>query len=439
MTAQEQQPQPPTISVHEAWLPADHPLHRPRHGGRQLLALISALVFFMVPLLALVLGLRPVNVENRPLAGAPSLSDGWGFFTAAPAWAADHLPFRDRAVRVADGVSRGVFGEPSPFGSRPNRDQLPGGPSAPLPPAPPAAPFAPSSGIPGVFPRVVVGENGWLYYGVDVEAKCAPLRPLDQTIDAVNRLRAAVQASGRRFVLVVAPDKSTAVPEFLPGDYPGRDCARAGTRAFWPRITGRAGAVDLRPALARLAARGDAIYHRRDTHWTDLGALLMTRVLADRITPGSADNWQIAPSQVVRSGADLPRLIGRNEANTYLQYSLAPSGGQDRTGNHIDDIREPVVIGAGRVPGVVTEPVTMLADSYSESAARYLQAGFADVALVSYETAGSDPARIGALMAHRPVVVLEVVERNLAAGNVALLQPAALDAISAQLAARPLR
>lgn len=437
MTAQEEHP--PTISVHEAWLPADHPLHRPRHGGRQLLALISALVFFMLPLLALILGMRPARFENRPLADAPSLSDGWGFFTAAPAWAADHLPFRDHAVQLADGVSRGIFGEPAPFGAQPNRDQLPGGPTAPLPPGPAVTPFAPSSGIPGVFPRVVAGENGWLYYGEDVEAKCAPLHPLDQTIDAVNRLRAAVEASGRRFVLVVAPDKSTAVPEFLPDEYPGRDCARAGTDAFWPQITERAGAVDLRPALAKLAARGDPIYHQRDTHWTDLGALLMTKVLADRISPGSTDSWQIEPSQIVKSGADLPRLIGRTEVNTYLQYSLAPSGDQDLTGHHIDDIREPVFIGAGRVPGVVTRPVTMLADSYSESAARYLQAGFADVALVSYETAGSDPARIGALMAHRPVVVLEVVERNLASGNVALLQPGALDAISAQLAARPLR
>ena len=105
MTAQEKHP--PTISVHEAWLPADHPLHRPRHGGRQLLALISALVFFMLPLLALILGMRSAKFENRPLADAPSLSDGWGFFTAAPAWAADHLPFRDHAVQLADGVSRG--------------------------------------------------------------------------------------------------------------------------------------------------------------------------------------------------------------------------------------------------------------------------------------------------------------------------------------------
>lgn len=443
MTAREKGPS--SIVVHEAWLPSEHPYHRPRHGGRQLMALISALVFFMVPALALMLGVRPAMFENRALAQAPNPADGWGFFTELPAWANDHLPFRDGAVRAVDGVSHNVFGEPFPLGARLDGGRLTGRVATPVPqdvpavPSVPSVPFTPSSGVPGVFPLVVTGKNGWLYFGFDVEAKCAPIRPLDQTIDAVNRLRAAVVASGRQFVFVVAPDKTTAVPQYLPPDYAGRDCARAGTGVFWSQITHRAGAVDLRGNLGALAAHGDPIYHRLDTHWTDLGALLMTRVLAERIHPGSTMTWKIEPTQTAQSGADLPRLIGRTGVNVYRQYSLAPSGDRDRTGPHVDDIRQPVLIGAGQVPGVLGESVTMLADSFSESAARYVTAGFSDVALVSYETAGSDPADIGALMARRQVVVLEVVERNLASGAVPVLQPDALDVITAQLAARPLR
>lgn len=431
------------MAVHEAWLPVEHPLHRPRHGGRQLTALICALVFFATPMFAFLLGARPAVFENRQLAGAPSAADGWGLVTGLPAWAADHLPFRDVTVRAVDGVSRGVFGEPSPLGASLNRGQLPGGPTAPVAPVIPAVPTEPfppsSSANPGVFPLVVVGEGGWLYFGVDVEAKCAPGRPLGETVDAVNRLRAAVEASGRRFVLVVAPDKSTVESEFLPADYPGRDCAQAGTREFWSQVTGRAGAVDLRGALDELSGRAEPVYHPLDTHWTDRGALLLTTVLAERIAPGSTSTWKIAPERIVQSNADLPRLIGRTGINTFEQYSLAPSGDQDRTGPHVTDFRQPVFIGTRDVPGVVSEPVALLADSYSQSAARYLQAGFADVALISYETAPSDPARLGDLLAERTVVVLEVVERNLAAGAVPMLEPAALDAISAELAARPLR
>ncbi|MGH3930312.1 MAG: alginate O-acetyltransferase AlgX-related protein, partial [Pseudonocardiaceae bacterium] len=363
--------------------------------------------------------------------------------TGLPAWAADHLPFRDVAVRAVDGVSRGVFGEPSSVGASLNQGQLPSGPTAPVAPvipAVPAEPFTPSSNAnPGVFPPIVVGEGGWLYFGVDVEAKCAPGRPLGETVDAVNRLRAAVEASGRRFLLVVAPDKSTVESEFLPRDYPGRDCAQGGTRELWSQVTGRAGAVDLRGALDELSSRAEPVYHPLDTHWTDRGALLLTTVLAERIAPGSTSTWKIAPGGIVQSAADLPRLIGRTGVNSFEQYSLAPSGDQDRTGPHVTDFRQPVFIGSGDVPGVVREPVALFADSYSQSAARYLQAGFADVALISYETVASDPSGLRDLIAQRPVVVLEVVERNFAAGAVPMLEPAALDAISAELAARPLR
>lgn len=437
MTSQEQRR--PSMMMHEAWLPAEHPLHRPRHGGRQLTALICALVFFLVPMLALLLGARPAQFENRHLTSAPRLSDGWGLVTGLPAWAADHLPFRDVTVRAVDGVSREAFGEPSPLGVQLNRGQLPGGPTAPVPPVVPALPFESSSnGIPGVFPLVIVGQEQRLYFGFDVEAKCAPIRPLGETVDALNRLRGAVEASGRRFILVVAPDKSTVEPQFLPPDYPGRDCAQAGTREFWSQITARAGAVDLRGTLGALSRSGGPVYHPLDTHWNDRGALVLTTVLAEQIAPGSTAGWKVAPGGTMQSDADLPRLLGRSGVNTYEQYSLAPSGGGDRTGHHLGDIRQPVLLGAGQVPGVVTEPVALFADSYSQSAARYLQAGFADVALLSYETAANDPARLSALLGPRRVVVLEVVERNLATGAVPMLASAALDTISAELAARPL-
>src|SRR3954464_239649 len=101
---------------HEAWLPKAHPLHRPRHGTRQLTAMICACVFFTLPLTALLLGMRPTELENRRLAAFPSPANGWGFFTAFPGWASDYVPFRRAALDVEDGLSRNVFGEPPNLG-----------------------------------------------------------------------------------------------------------------------------------------------------------------------------------------------------------------------------------------------------------------------------------------------------------------------------------
>jgi len=436
-----QEERPPSIAVHEAWLPAEHPLHRPRHGGRQRTALLSALVFFLVPVLAVSLGVRPAEFENRALAGFPTPTDGWGFFTGLPAWASDHLPFRDVAVRVVDGLSRGAFGESATLGPGTDGHAGPVGPVAPpaaTSPPEPAGPADPSTSIPGVFPQVIEGEDGWLYFGYDVEGKCAPTQPLTDTIVAVSRLRTAVEASGRRFVLVVPPDKTTAQPEFLPADHPGLDCAQAATRDFWRRVPAEAGAIDLRTELRQLSTPSRPIYHRLDTHWTDRGAVMMVRTLAEEIAPGVTRRWDVEQVRTVQSGADLPNLLGRTGVNFFEQYSLAPSDGGDRTGRYLDDLREPVRIGTGPASGVVPGSVVLLGDSFIQSSARYLAAGFAEVHVVSYATAAPEPQRIADLMADQEVIVLEVVERNLAAGTVPLLDPAALDVVIRELATRPL-
>ena len=99
----------------ESWLPREHALHRPRHGVRQTSSRVAALVFFCVPLLLLVVGVRAPEFENRRLADFPSVTDGFGLFTGLDQWATDHLPLRDKAVQAEDGISRGVFGEPPQF------------------------------------------------------------------------------------------------------------------------------------------------------------------------------------------------------------------------------------------------------------------------------------------------------------------------------------
>ncbi|MGH3845046.1 MAG: hypothetical protein ACRDS0_26955, partial [Pseudonocardiaceae bacterium] len=99
--------------THEAWLPPDHPLHRPRHGRRQLTALICAGLFFLTPTIAHSVGIHAARFENRPLVGFGDPRHGWAWLAGLPAWAADRLPFRDSAVRATEAVSRSVFDEPA--------------------------------------------------------------------------------------------------------------------------------------------------------------------------------------------------------------------------------------------------------------------------------------------------------------------------------------
>jgi alginate O-acetyltransferase complex protein AlgJ len=183
--------------THEAWLPPDHPMHRPRHGRRQLTALICAGLFFLTPTITHSVGIHPARFENRPLAGFGDPREGWAWLAELPAWTADHLPFRDSAVRATDAVSRSIFDEPAALSGPPPAPRLAGAAVTPIS-HPPIAPF----------PTVIEGNDGWLYLGADVSGACAPSRSLSDTLVSLRRLRAAVEASGRRFILVVPPDKT---------------------------------------------------------------------------------------------------------------------------------------------------------------------------------------------------------------------------------------
>ncbi|MGH4017964.1 MAG: alginate O-acetyltransferase AlgX-related protein [Pseudonocardiaceae bacterium] len=423
------------IDLHEAWLPQEHPLHRPRHGGRQLTALVCAALFFLTPTLSVPLGAGAAEFENRPLAPFPAITAGWGFFTGLEAWAADRLPFRDDAVRTYDVVSRGVFGEPAPFTEQGAPAEAQPGPVDPVP-APADRDRIPLS----AFPAVIEGKDGWLYLGSYVRGACAPSRSLDGVIASLHELRDAVERSGRRFELVVAPDKTTMVPELMPEEYVGDGCVGAARAEFWRRAVPAVGAIDLRPALRDAAARkGGSIYYPADTHWSHEGGLVLTYALAGSIEPGVSRTWQISRNGSIPWPDDISPLIGRNGEHRIDTYALAPDGGPDRTQPVVSDFRLRLELASPPTTGTIERPVRMVADSYTQFASRYLAAVFNDLSIVHPETVGAAPERAGELLAEGEVVVVEIAERHLMSGESQILRDPVIDTIGAELARRPVR
>lgn len=422
--------------IHESLLPREHALHRPRHGNRQRTALTCALVFFLVPALAFVFGVRPHAFENRRLAAFPSPALGWGFFTGLPNWATDHLPLRQAGVRAETGMSEGLFGEPPAF-SRTDR-QPSGAPIGPIAAPPSPDPQPPSSGAHVDFSQVVQGTGGWLYFAQDMSSKCQPNRPLTSTVAALRRLKSEVESSGRRLVLVVAPDKSTVLPRHLPADYPDRQCSIAASAPFWSAVT-LAGALDLRAGLRALSTPGATpIYYPQDTHWTDLGSLDMLRTVADKIQPGISIPWHTTPDGLIVRPADLPPLVGQSDVDLGVHYALRPDGTHDLTGPAEEDLSRPVHFGAGKpLPGMITEPVTLLGDSFLERSTPYLPAVFSNATAVAYSSLVTHPDQVRAALAPSHIVVVEVVERDLANGSAQFLLPDPLAAIGSALASHP--
>lgn len=432
-------PVPPVATTHESWLPYEHPLHRPRHSARQRTAQVCAALFFCAPLIGLVVGVPVEELENRRLTSFPAVTSGWEFFSGLQPWANDHLPFRGDAIHAADGVSRGVFGEPPPFNQQEGATSAAGSGTVVGPVAPPqqADRDTPSS---AGFSTVIEGSDGWLYLGYDIRAKCRPSRSLDEVITQLRRLKQSVEASGRRFALVVAPDKSTLVPEHLPRGYAGRECAATASSEFWRRVTTEVGAIDLREPLRDAGDDlGRPVYFPLDTHWTFEGGLTMTRTLADSIQRDVSRTWKVTPGTPWRDEADLPQLIGRTGENQSRHYALAPDGNSDRTARSASDFRTALHLTSSPMTGTISRSVAMLADSYTQFATPFLGAAFNDITILHVETALSDAAGVANVMANSEVVVVEVVERHLATGASPISDPLIVDAITQTLAQHPRR
>lgn len=439
MTLDDRRPVDGLPPVHEAWLPREHSLHRPRHGGRQLTALISALVFFTTPTFLWLFGVRAAELENHELASFPSVWDGWGFLTGMDPWATDNLVFRGGAIQAADWVSRTFFGEPAPF------DQGTTTPSGPLPGNPgdqrTTEPDNPANEPDTAgYRRVIEGDDGWLYLGQDVIAKCQPRRPIEDTMRQLVKLREAVEASGREFVLVAVPDKTTMIPEYLPDSYAGKDCADKATPNLWSQLASVADAVDMRPPLEAAAEEFDKpVYFPQDSHWTNEGALAMLRQIAEELEPGVTEDWEISKRGERQSTSDLPPLIGQEGENDSTSYRLRPDGQTDRTSSAVNDLREPVRRTSEPLDGMIERPTLLLGDSFTLPVSSYLPAAFADVTQLYYSTVEPDPGLVARTMADNEVVIVEIVERNIARGSLNLLEDSFIDLVRQELQNRPIR
>lgn len=430
-----QLPTPPLLPrTPESFLPKEHNLYRPRHSKRQRTALACAAFFFVTPLFLSAVGVRPAAFENRPLRDFPSLSDGFGFFTGLSGWATDHLPLRQAGVQAADAVGTGVFGDPPGSGQGTSHD---GGTVG-------VDQGHPNTGdVPGyVYPTVLPGKDGWLYLGEDVNARCRPVMDTDHVVAALRKLRGVVERSGRKFELVIAPDKYSEEPSHLPDTYVGKPCAQARTAEFWNRVPRETGAIDLRPALADAEKRvGHSLYDRNDTHWSFDGGLVMTYALGAAIQPGSTANWQAAPTGVRPWPADLARVLGKNEQRSLTTYSLATDGGADRTRYIASDFKTPLHLSqpdGAKPKGSIAPNTAVVADSFTQFASPFLAATCQDVTIVHAETVAQSSAQeMAGLFADRDIVTFELVERSVIGGSSALLRDQTIDQLGQVLAAHP--
>jgi alginate O-acetyltransferase complex protein AlgJ len=309
---------------------------------------VAAVIFFLLPVVAYLGGMRSKAIENRPLQKFPHLSVSWSTFDDFGAWFADHVPFRPRAVEIRRDISRNIFDENPPSGGAPieaipnanggaagtpaaKGPALGEAPAKPvlksqenylqLPPLPPE-PAAPSTS------EVVGGKNGWLFLTSEFLKECNPGQPRAQVIAGLQRLNSILTASGRKFALTLAPDKSTVEPQYLPGSYPYQDCAPKAKDETYALLAGAGlpGYVDSRALiLDRQAKEKRDYYLRKDTHWNGVGISAVTQELARKLDPAAVTQVHSGEGVLPYTG-DLTTLMGEPKTEDGLFANIDRPG-----------------------------------------------------------------------------------------------------------------
>ena len=221
-------------------------------------------------------------------------------------------------------------------------------------------------------PAVVLGQSDgatrWLYLdpsatadGVGLESIQGkqPYSPAELDVIALQlrQMTAMVRASGAKLVIMVAPDKQSIYPEYLPPSRrppPGvlsrldQFSAMAATLTDVP-------VVDLR-ALFRQAKPNELLYFPRDTHWTYRAAWLAYEAAARALAaqdpsrqplPAEQVEWYLGPPRV----GDLTKLLGIPVSGGDLNWLPAvhkfPELGRPKRGKLLvigDSFVEPVLL-----------------------------------------------------------------------------------------------
>jgi len=379
----------------------------PRGEGRRAAPVfrVLAALFFLLPTVMYLGGARARPFENHPLAAFPSPTASWVVLDEFDQWFTDAMPGRQDAVGWRARFSNSVFGEAPPSGASSgvaasvgagSAGQTASGASATsslgeaparaatskrqkefvdLPPAPPEPVVEGSS-------TVLVGQDGWLYLMGEFYKECYPVTPPTEVIQGLQRLQSILAATGRKLVLTLAPDKSTAEPDHLPDPWPDEACDTQAKRQTYQLLAG-AGLTGYVDSLALIEQHQKVehrdYYQRKDTHWNGVAAAAVTQALVAKLAPGLVTDVH-EHEWIGTYVGDLTTLLGTPTPDKGLDASI------QRTGVVVTT-RPPPVVGVQSSETTATSSAAPLApgrtlligDSFAESLVPELAPFFSDL------------------------------------------------------------
>lgn len=138
------------------------------------------------------------------------------------------------------------------------------------------------------FHDVLLGNDGWLYYSGERNLDYYQHTPLlsqsqiTMMMDQLTETQKDLTKKNIKFLIVVAPNKETIYPEYLPAEIQQSGDVSILDQILKANKIYRLPIVDLRPALLE-AKKDTQVYYRTDTHWNPEGAFAAYQEIADEL------------------------------------------------------------------------------------------------------------------------------------------------------------
>ncbi len=187
------------------------------------------------------------------------------------------------------------------------------------------------------IPEAVLGTGGWLFYTGPVSDKLLDRHvrgrdPFSQ--NELERWRRLLldrtqyfRSIGAKYVFVIAPNKESVYPEYLPGWIgPRLGPSRLDQLLAYLKSVPAVTVIDLRSALIADKAAAD-LYYRTDTHWNTRGAYAAYREIARVLEPHfpglAVKSWaSLYPRAVERQGMDIAKMIGMGAGSRDIGFEI---------------------------------------------------------------------------------------------------------------------
>lgn len=349
--------------------------HAPVRSAFLTLFVIIVMAMVLVPFACMGFASSAATSEKKDLAEWPSLTVDGGLNTSYLSQAGDyfndHFAFRSALVDLDSTIKEKLFGTTS-------------------------------------TESVVVGTDGWLYYGGTLDDYQRTNQMSDREIKNaaynLSLIQEYVVGKGKSFAFTIAPDKASLYPDHMPY-YEVAGTGPSNVDRLVPYLTSYGITyVDL---FSALSSSDDVLYFKTDTHWTNAGALVGYNALLDAVGKRH-ETYRNAPVTTDDSHVgDLASMLNPSSATTEEQPLYAASTQFEYT-NGAASVEDSLIKTRSKVSGK-TGALLMYRDSFGNALLPYLATEYASAEftkMIPYDMADIDTTSADC-------VIIERAERHL--------------------------